>query len=184
MPRCKYDKLKFEPKYFNQKYCLKTDECIKAFSDYANSEKEKKKAWKKEKKVLKEKGLTHSDYLQLLQKVFNTFIRLRDKYLPCISCGTTANVKYDCGHFWNAGNNQFLRFNEDNCHKQCSNYCNIHLSGNFGEYRLGLIEKIGIERVDWLEKNRKNKLEITIPEIKEKIIHYKNLIKQLENEKL
>lgn len=29
--------------------------------------------------------------------------------------------------------------------------CNRHLSGNVVEYRKGLIERIGIERVEWLE---------------------------------
>lgn len=175
MPRCKECKDKFIVKYFLQKFCMLKDECIKAFADG-----NKIKDWKIKKAIMVEKLLTHKDYLQMLQVVFNTYIRIRDKDLPCISCGTLSNVKYDAGHFWNAGNNQFLRFNEDNVNKQCGNNCNVHLSGNFGEYRIGLIEKIGIERVDILEQTRHFTLKLSIAEIKEQILIYKSKIKLLK----
>src|SRR5690349_25089753 len=68
-------------------------------------------------KELKEKLLTHKDWLGNLQKVFNKFIRERDKDLPCITCGTIAKVEYAAGHFYPT-TYQFLRFNEDNVNKQ------------------------------------------------------------------
>ncbi|MEG2041192.1 MAG: recombination protein NinG, partial [Hafnia sp.] len=43
-----------------------------------------------------------------------------------------------------------LRYTEDNINKQC-HHCNVQLSGNQQQYRLGLIEKIGPERVEALE---------------------------------
>ena len=132
---------------------------------------------KKRVKEIKQGLLKYSDHLNALQIVFNTYIRQRDKSLPCISCGCVTANKWDAGHFWAAGNYSFLRFNEDNVHKQCSNNCNIHLSGNHGEYRVRLIKKIGAERVQWLDDNRHQKLELTIPEIKILIQKYKQLIK-------
>jgi len=48
------------------------------------------------------------------------------------------------------GGHPELRFEEDNCHKQAS-YCNNYKSGNLAEYRIRLIDKIGLERVEWLE---------------------------------
>jgi len=53
-----------------QKYCLSDDECIKAFNESVKLEKEKQKAkqWQKEKKEIKEKLMTKSDYEKLLQK--------------------------------------------------------------------------------------------------------------------
>lgn len=140
-----------------------------------NSEKEVKKRVK----VMKRELTTYSDYMNVLQKVFNQFIRLRDRDEPCISCDCKTANKWDAGHFW-ATTYSFLRFNEDNVHKQCSNYCNVHKSGNHGEYRIRLIKKIGAERVQWLDDNRHKELNLSIPEIKELIEHYKTKIKELK----
>lgn len=106
------------------------------------------------------------------QRVFNKWIRNRDKDLPCISCQKWAN-KFDAGHFWAMGSKSFLRYHEDNCHKQCSFKCNHNLSGNQGEYRIYLIEKIGIGRVDWLEKHRNDTHKFTRTELEEIIEKYK-----------
>lgn len=139
------------------------------------------KAERKKDKELKQSQLTHGDYIQLTQKVFNTFIRLRDRHEPCISCGTRNSVKYDAGHYWAAGNYTYLRFNELNVHKQCSNKCNKHLSGNLTEYRFGLIRKIGEAEVLKLDEQRHMLFKISIPELKEMIIIYKEKIKELNN---
>lgn len=183
MPRCKHCKDKFEVKYFNQKYHLDRDECIKAMveANTAKLKKDQEKARKADTKERKEKIKTHSNWLQDLQKVFNEFIRLRDKDQPCISCGTLANVKYDCGHFFSVGGFPNVRFDEDNCSKQCSNYCNINLSANIHNYRPRLIEKIGVERFEALEFRARNKpSKLSIPEIKDLIIVYRNKIKTLK----
>jgi len=91
------------------------------------------------------------------QKAFNAFIRLRDENLPCISCGEhrkeTAVINgSNChaGHYKSIGAKAELRFEELNCHKQCA-HCNNFLSGNMNEYRVNLIEKIGLDKVEWLE---------------------------------
>ncbi len=148
----------------------------------SNVQKQNAKAWRKEKKIRKEKLKTHKDWLQDLQKDFNTFIRLRDRDQPCISCGTTrTDIKYDAGHFWATGGFPNVRFDEDNCHKQCSNNCNFKKSGNINEYRPRLIEKIGIERFDALEfRARNGVLKLSIPEIKEKIEYYRSKIREMK----
>lgn len=85
------------------------------------------------------------------QTAFNKFIRARDKNEPCISCGTTKqDIQYHAGHYRSVGAHPELRFNEDNCHKQCSR-CNNFLSGNLVEYRAKLIKKIGLGKVESLE---------------------------------
>jgi hypothetical protein len=43
-----------------------------------------------------------------------------------------------------------------------------------------LIKKIGLEEVEYLEESKRMMLEITIPEIKEKIIYYKKKIAELK----
>lgn len=82
------------------------------------------------------------------QKLFNAFIRERDQYRGCISCGSGNEIQ--AGHYHSAGQNNHLRFNEDNVHSQCKR-CNYFLHGNQAKYRIGLIEKIGIERVEKLD---------------------------------
>jgi hypothetical protein len=134
--------------------------------------------WTKQKRELKDKLLTHKDYLQLLQKVFNQYIRLRDKDLGCISCGTRKDVEYAAGHFYPT-TYQFLRFNEDNVHKQCNKHCNMMLRGNLNEYRPALELKIGVERLQWLHAHRHDKLDLSIPEIKDLIKFYKLKTKSL-----
>tara|TARA_R110000868_G_scaffold337627_2_gene598531 strand:- start:2708 stop:3259 length:552 start_codon:yes stop_codon:yes gene_type:complete len=127
------------------------------------------------KKGLMKKG----DWIKLLQITFNTFIRVRDKNLPCISCGKTKVEEFHAGHYI-ATTYQYHRFNEDNVHKQCSQ-CNTHLRGNLIPYRIELIKKIGLERVEYLENTRHMMLEITIPDIKEQIKKYKIQIKSLKS---
>jgi hypothetical protein len=142
-----------------------------------------KKAKLKDKKIvseMKKSLLTHKDYIQLLQKIFNTYIRKRDEGQPCISCGTTnKTIRYDAGHYYPT-TYQFLRFNEDNVHRQCSFNCNHKLSGNQMEYTPRLEKKIGFDRMQWLHAHRHDRLEISIPELKEKIKEYKKKIASLK----
>lgn len=92
-----------------------------------------------------------SFWMKKAQQKFNEYIRKRDEMKPCISCGTTKDVKFDAGHYVPCGRSAALRFNELNCHKQCSSNCNVHLSGNLIEYRKALIALYGQEKVEWLE---------------------------------
>lgn len=83
---------------------------------------------------------------------FNRYIRLRDAGSPCISCGNrNPNIKYDAGHFIPAGSCSALRFDEQNTNLQCSNRCNVHLSGNGSGYRAGIVNKWGQQTLDRLE---------------------------------
>ena len=93
---------------------------------------------------------TKSQWVREAQAKFNQFIRLRDKDLPCISCQRHHPGQNHAGHYLSIGANRELRFHEDNCHLQCS-VCNNHFSGNQIRYRQNLIEKIGEEKVLWLE---------------------------------
>jgi len=164
-------------------------ECIAAFmvtvrKKMALDNKAKLKAeklkWNKEKEVIKDRIKSHSELLNDLQDVFNHFIRLRDKDLPCISCGTmNQDIKYDAGHYYSRKGYSGIRFDEDNVHKQCSNRCNLHMSGNFAEYSIQLPRRIGEERFLALKVRRHIELKLSIPEIREKIAYYKLKVKEL-----
>lgn len=88
-------------------------------------------------------------WLAKVEKVCNEYIRARDPNV-CISCGVTDSSAWQAGHYISVGANGTLRFNEDNIHKQCI-HCNMFKGSNATNYRIGLLEKIGVARVEALE---------------------------------
>ena len=89
------------------------------------------------------------------QTAFNNFIRARDAGKSCISCGTQLSKEpntYDAGHYRSVGSAPHMRFVEDNCHGQCK-HCNNYLAGNHVEYRQRLIERIGLQAVESIERD-------------------------------
>ena len=118
------------------------------------------------------------------QKAFNAFIRMNDDNLPCISCNefrqqtaVSSGSNWHAGHYKTRGARPSLRFNEDNCHKQCA-HCNNFLSGNIENYRINLIKKIGLDKVEWLEGPHEPK-KYTCAELKEIELLYKQKLKDL-----
>lgn len=169
---CKICKKKFEPLRFAQNTCG-----IPCAIEHARNLREKKD--KKEYREAKAKLKPRADYLKEAQAMFNKFIRMRDASEPCISCRRFHEGQYHAGHFRTIGSAPELRFNEDNCHKQCS-VCNNHLSGNLLNYRRELLAKIGIDKVEWLEGKHEAK-KYTIEEIVELKKYYQAKIKELEH---
>lgn len=146
--------------------------------NYEKKIQSEKKEQRRSLNILKKELKSHSEWLNDLQKVFNEYIRLRDKDKPCVSCGTNApNKQYDAGHYRSVGAHPELRFDENNVHKQCRR-CNGYWGGNLIEYRKELINRIGIEEVERLE-GYNPPFKLTIPEIKEKIKYYKQKTKEL-----
>lgn len=143
------------------------------------AKKTKEKDFNAETRKRKEKLKTRSDWLREAQKEFNRYIRLRDNCV-CISCQKPLGSKYDAGHYRSVGAHPELRFCEENVHSQCV-HCNQHKSGNAIDYRINLINKIGLERVEWLEgAHELQKLNIEqIKEIKQK---YKAMANALQAE--
>lgn len=109
------------------------------------------------------------------EKVFNAFIRRRDSsgdFFQCISCGKVKPVcDMNSGHYVPVKRSSFLRFSEDNCHGECE-YDNcwneFHLIG----YRKNLIEKIGLQKVDWMETNYRQAKKWSRDELNEIIQKY------------
>ena len=173
--KCKNCGVKFKPIYSSLQYTCSFD-CAKIYG-----KKMLEKINEKERKEIKKSLLTHKDYLKALQKVFNSYIRLRDKNKPCISCKKPLKSKFDAGHFFSVGGYPNVRFDLDNVHGQCV-YCNQYYHGNIHEFKKGIIERIGVERFEALEIRAKQTVtKLSIEEIKEKIAYYKGLIKDLQN---
>jgi len=89
------------------------------------------------------------------QIAFNAFIRERDRQAGhvCISSGRPLDWSgnaVDAGHYRSTGAASHLRFHEDNCHAQ-SKHDNQFLAGNAVDYRIRLVARIGLARVEALE---------------------------------
>lgn len=150
--KCKFSECgkKFTPSPFRPLQSCCDWQCAIGYGNELLDKKEKK-SWKERKAKLKSATKTISDERNDLQDIFNEWIRLRDKDLPCISCGTeNPNIKYDASHYFCVADFPSVRFDEDNVHKSCSNYCNVHKRGNLINYRPELILKIGQERFNEL----------------------------------
>jgi hypothetical protein len=172
--KCKICKAYFTPQRPLQLVCQ-----WKCAIDFAKDT--KIKTVKKEVKEAKLKLKSRSDWLKDTQVVFNKYIRLRDQDDGCISCGSKSAYAYHAGHYRSIGSAGHLRFNELNCHRQCS-ACNTHLSGNLIRYRLGLIRKIGIHAVETLESDNST-IKIGIEEIRLLKAHFSAKIKALNPDK-
>lgn len=175
---CKKCKKKFDPIYHNG--ILMSKLCVQCL--IKKKKQQDRHDWSKEKKKRLDELKTHSDWLNEFQKVFNTYIRTRDKNKPCISCGKTLIGKYDAGHYFTVGAYPNLRFNEDNVHGQCV-HCNQHLHGNISEYSINLPNRIGIERFEKLLIERNNTTKLSTEEIKDKIAYYKSKIKEINSKR-
>lgn len=111
-------------------------------------------------------------------EVFNYFIRERDKYKGCISCGKYRTLQ--AGHYLSSGKHPGLRFTEFNVNGQCMP-CNYFDHSNAIHYREGLIKRIGESEVKKLEDTaayyKRNGYEWDRTVLIEIIIKYKSLIK-------
>jgi len=180
MTKCKICRAEFQKRSMTHKCC--SPECAEIFG----REQTKKQAAKKEReetKARKEKLKTLHDWIADAQTVFNKFIRLRDRGLPCICCGRYGDVGaigggYDSGHYRSRGSAGHLRFHEDNAHAQLKQ-CNRYGAGRAVDYRIGLIKRIGLERVEALEADNKPH-KWTVDELKEIIRVYRAKCKELE----
>lgn len=127
-----------------------------------------------------EKAKTRGTHLKELQAAFNAWVRARDAGKPCISCGRHHTGQLHAGHYRSVGSEPALRFEPDNVHLQCAP-CNTYLSGNLIAYRVNLIKKIGLERVEWLESTHEPK-KYAITEILEMKVFYRAEVRRLKKE--
>lgn len=123
--------------------------------------------------------LNRAKLLKKLQIWFNTFIRLRDKDKGCISCG---GLVTQAGHYRSVGSHPELRFDESNTNGQDAR-CNLFLSGNLIEYRLGLVKRVGEQEVNRLETQR-HRSKLSNHEIQNLIEVYKSKVRELENSEI
>ena len=147
-------------------YTSLQNRCPKCLADRARKAREKRE--RSEHRKAKAGLETWREANKKAQASFNKLRRLMEKGKPCCSCGRDeAEVEYseswkpggawDCGHYLTRGARPDLRFIFINTWRQCKS-CNggsgkytrkNHTVGQ--EYKERLIDRIGIEAVEWLE---------------------------------
>ncbi|MBS3894871.1 recombination protein NinG [Serratia marcescens] len=164
---CKVCKARFKPDTIFQWWC-----CEEHKADYAvmlvgkqreqrakaqqrkldKAQKEERKQLRARKQALKTKPKWKAE----AQVAFNRYVRIRDAGKPCISCGSTPAQKFggtmDCGHYRTRGCAAHLSFHLHNAAGQCVR-CNRDQSGAQKAFEQGLIERIGLEKVEALNNN-------------------------------
>lgn len=165
--KCKVCGEKFIPQYDNIRWCcpahgaiyaleLRAKEKIKAEAKRIKAQKEAEKEGRQRRQERRIALKTKSQWRVEAQAAFNRYVRLRDAGKPCISCGRAPEQKHggtmDCGHYRSRGAAMHLAFNLHNTAGQCV-FCNRNMSGAQKAFELGLIERIGAEKVEALNND-------------------------------
>ncbi|WP_346268591.1 recombination protein NinG [Burkholderia vietnamiensis] len=154
--KCRECGVVFTPVRSMQKVC--SPACAIALTEKDKARKAAR-AQRDERKSLAERKAklkTRQDWINEARDAVNRVARFRDILAGhgCISCGAKPHQRYggsvDAGHYRSVGSASHLRFYLPNIHLQCKK-CNRDLGSNTVEYRKGLIERIGIERVEEIE---------------------------------
>ena len=156
MKKCKVCKVEFTPVRPLQRVCCPG--CALELSKTIQKKIIAKEAQEDRKKTREKLDAmrTKPQLVKLAQIAFNSYIRARDAGKPCICCGKPLGTEpnsFDAGHYRSVGSAPHMRFVEDNVHGQ-TKYCNNYLASNPVGYRKGLIERIGLDRVDQIEADQ------------------------------
>lgn len=155
-PRCKFCKERTDmPGKFLHDYCI--EPWLAAFQKKKQAKQKREIAArlrveraqiKKRKEALK----SVSEWEDECRKVVQKIARIRDRHDGCISCHVGPNYGgvWHGSHYRSVGAASGVQFNLWNIHKACEQ-CNFFKGGNREGYRPRLIQKIGIERVEWLD---------------------------------
>jgi hypothetical protein len=134
----------FTPARPMQRVC--TLRCARAVPKLAKKAESARAKERKEK--LKSVAKWEDECRAIVQKI----ARLRDRADGCISChmGPNYQGQWHGSHYRSVGACSSTQFLLWNIHKACAQ-CNKFKGGNREGYRPRLIEKIGLERVEWLD---------------------------------
>lgn len=173
--KCSICRELFAPRSITHKAC--SPDCAQALSSNVRQAQERK-ADRERKQAMK----SRQDWHKEAQAALNQWIRLvRDKDLPCISCGRWHDGQWHSGHYLSRGARPNLALIESNIAKQCMP-CNVHLSGNQANFRLGLINRIGLQAVESLESDHTPR-KYSIEELRAIKEHYQRLVREMKKEK-
>lgn len=165
--KCRFCQSHYRPTQVGQKHCGAIECKARWAEEWLEKDRAKKHRAlaqakleeKRKDKARREALMGVREWLKKCQEAFNAMIRFRDRGKPCISCGNPIKIHpgvrshtYDCGHYRSVGAAPHLRFDESNAHGQCVS-CNRDKSGNVVEYRIRLVQRIGLQEVERVESD-------------------------------
>ncbi len=158
MRTCPHCKTKFQPAKMGQKVCSPACAIALAPAMRIKADKAAKTKDRRETRAKLDKMKTRGQYIAETQIAFNAYVRTRDMLAghACISSGRPLDWSgnaVDAGHYRSRGSAPHLRYDERNCHAQAKQE-NRYASGNVVGYRVGLINRIGLEAVEALEADQ------------------------------
>lgn len=128
----------------------------------------------KQRKLKEDKSIP--ELIKLATIVFNKWIRKRDSsgsVFKCISCQEIKHISFmHAGHYFPAGSNSAIRFNEYNVNGECSE-CNCFEDDHMTDYGINLQQKIGTEALEELNILRQKSHKWTKEELLKIISKYK-----------
>jgi len=151
---------------------------IKAKKDIANE--------KKRKIVQAKREIDTKSAIRLADTYFSRFIRLKHSingFCTCYTCGTIVTIKEcDNGHYMKR-EHKATRYHENNCRPQCKK-CNgdTKHNGKQVEFRINLINEIGIEEVEKIEKFSKSAIKANAMYYREIAEKYRNKVNDLQQQ--
>ena len=141
---------------------------------------------KSKKLKLKSKKISVPVLQQLLDRIFSVYIRLKYAnqfgFCRCITCGEMMSwIRIQNGHYIDR-RHIATRYDERNCHPQCSR-CNIGLRGNHEKYKRAILSEYGVKVLEELESGKRSIEKLTAADYLGKIAYYKGEVKRLRKEK-
>lgn len=179
--KCRVCRQPFEPSPIKAVVCSYECALILAVSKRVKAEKVAQVKERKADQVKREKLKSRSQWAKEAQAAFNGWIRARDAGNACISCGRHHPGQNHAGHYLSVGARPELRYEPLNAWLQCAP-CNTYLSGNAVLYRKALLDKIGPEKLAWLEGPHEPR-KYTIEELRSIKKDYSDRLREIKEKK-
>lgn len=128
-------------------------------------------------KAKKKKQFSRSALIKEADRVFSLYIRGRDSWKPCCTCGAVWTEQAQCGHCMSRRHYN-TRWIEKNAHWQCFR-CNMILSGEQYAHALYIDKKYWPWTASMIQKMAQWTEKITDHELIETILHYYHLCFEL-----
>ena len=176
--KCRNCKAEFEPRFNSTQVACSTPCAIEL------ARKKVKKQYRAQTTKLRKEFLDNdkTHWKQKAARACHEYIRARDGS-HCISCGEDRpGNQIHAGHMRTRAAASQLQFHWANINSQCSR-CNLNLSGNLLEYRRHLVDKVGLELVEYLE-NENSVYVWTVDDYKEVTEHFKGQLASLADKQI
>lgn len=158
---------------------LKEQTAYKMKKRAADQVKKKKQEW-----IKKKREFNTSSGMDLADRYFSRYIRLKHSYngkCTCYTCGADKPIKeVDNGHYQKR-EHKATRYHENNCRPQCKT-CNgdIKHNGKQDEFRVHLVNEIGEENVSEIERLAKTTIKANHVFYRETADYYRNKVNEIQ----